>query len=388
MTDLSGLRVLAFCDYFSPDSIGGSERVASEVYRRLANDDAHVLLLTTAVSGGRRRFEADGIDVRVVPALDLRRVTRAQVSLAPAVIREARLLLDAWHPTVLHANSIHFQTSVAAALLHRRTGVPMVTTMHLAQPKDLPLALRAATAAYEQSVGRFILRSSAEVIAVSEGVGRHARRLGVPATRVHVVPNGVDRERFRPDETLERKGGRPLVLFIGRLISNKGPQVLMDAIGRVPDLDFDVVFLGDGPMRRELQREAAERGIEELVRFEGVSEDVAGWLRRADVLVRPSFTEGLPLTVLEAMASRVCVVASNVEGNRDLVRNGQSGLLFPVGDAGALAAALARVLSHPEERSRLAEEGSRSSRAYSWDAAAEATGEILAGVSRGAKAAS
>jgi 1,4-alpha-glucan branching enzyme len=385
MTDLSRLRILAFCDYYSPDSIGGSERVASEVYGRLAGTGAQVMLITTSVSGARRGFEADGIEVRVVPALDLRRVTRAQVSLAPAVIRESRRLRETFRPNVLHANSLHFQTSIAAALLRRRTGVPMVTTMHLSQPKDLPVALRAVTAAYEQIVGRFILASSSAVITVSDAVGRHAQRLGVPTERIHVVPNGVDHQRFRPDETVDGDGNRPLVLFVGRLISNKGPHVLLEAVGKLPGTEVDIVFIGDGPMRQQLERAAREQGTEAHVRFEGVSADVAGWLRRADVLVRPSFTEGLPLAVLEAMASRVCVVASDIAGNADLVRDGDSGLLFAVGDVDALATALRRVLSDPEERRRLALRGWRSSLAYSWDATAEATGKVLAAVSAEAK---
>ena len=89
-------------------------------------------------------------------ALDLRRVTGAQVSLAPKVFRESRRLRKAFQPNVLHANSLHFQTSVAAAFLQRRTRVPMVATMQLARPVDLPVVLRVATSIYEQSVGRFI----------------------------------------------------------------------------------------------------------------------------------------------------------------------------------------------------------------------------------------
>ena len=381
MRDLSGLRILAFCDYYSPDAIGGSERVASEVYSRLASVGADVLLLTTSLSRTHQSYEKDGIRVRAVPALDLRRLTSAQVSLAPMVFRESRKLRDVFQPDVLHANSLHFQTSIAAAILHRRTHVPMVSTMHLARPEDLPLLLRAATATYEQSVGRFILASSSAVIAVSEAVGRHARRLGISRDRIHVVANGVDHDRFQPRAEAYNGLRRPLLLFVGRLISNKGPQILIEALGKPPHIEADLVVIGDGPMRQQLERAVKKQGSEDRVRFAGVSDDVAGWLHRADVLVRPSLTEGLPLTVLEAMASRVCVVASDIAGNADLVRDGESGLLFPAGDAGALAAALDRVISDPEERGRLAAGGWEASQAYSWSTCAEAVGEILAAVS-------
>ena len=178
------------------------------------------------------------------------------------------------------------------------------------------------------------------------------------------------------------------MLFVGRLISNKGPQILIQALAELSDAEADVVFIGDGPMRGQLERAVNELGFHGRVRFAGHSDDVAGWLHRADVLVRPSFTEGLPLTVLEAMASRVCVVASDIAGNADLVRDGESGLLFPVGDAGALAAALDRAISDPQERGRLAEGGWEASRGYSWDACAEATGDILSNVSERVRPAS
>jgi glycosyltransferase involved in cell wall biosynthesis len=388
MKGLSELRILAFCDYYSPDSSGGAERVALEVYRRLVEADAHVLLLTTSLTGMHHDYQEDGIWVWAVPALDLRRVTGAQVSVAPRVFRESRRLQESFQPNVLHANSLHFQTSAAAAFLQRRTRVPMVATMQLARPVDLPAVLRVATSTYEQSVGRFIVRSSSAVIAVSEAVSRHAQRLGAPRDRIHLVPNGVDHDRFYPRSRTGAELERPLVLCVGRLISNKGPQVLIEALARPPRSDVDVVFVGDGPMREELERKVEKLGLRDRVRFEGQSHDVADWLRQADVLVRPSFTEGLPLTVLEAMASRVCVVASDIAGNADLLRHGKSGLLFPVGDAGALAAALHRAISDSQERGRLAERGWEASRAYSWDACAEATGDILSNVSERVRPAS
>jgi glycosyltransferase involved in cell wall biosynthesis len=377
MRDLSGLRILAFCDYFSPDSSGGAERVASEVYGRLAEAGAIVRLLTTTSSREPASFETAGITVRAVPALDLRRLAGGQVSIAPMVIRESIRQRNAFQPTVLHANGLHFQTSAAGAFLQRRTSMPMVSTMHLARAEHLPAGLRAATSIYERSVGRFILRSSSAVIAVSRSVAHHALRLGVPRERIHVVPNGVDHRRFHPAGEAAEPRRRPLVLVVGRLISNKGPQVAIQALRNLPNGSADVVFIGEGPLRKKLERVVDQSGLRDRVRFEGHSKDVDGWLRRADVLVRPSFTEGLPLTVLEAMASGVCVIASDIPGNTDLVRHGETGLLFPVGDACSLAARLRRVLSDQDERRRLAERGWRAAQAFSWDACAESTATIL-----------
>lgn len=376
MSGVGGLKILAFCDHFSPRSSGGAERVALEVYRRLVAQGAHVTVLSAASAGAAREGEIEGIRVRTVPALDLSGVTRAQVSLAPRAMTEAAALARDTRPDVLHANGLHFQSSVAAAVLQLRSRIPLVTTAHLARPEHLPTMTRVLTGAYEGSVGRFILARSVRVIGVSPSVARHTWSLGVSKERIHVIPNGVDHERFHPGEDRVPSQDRPLVLFVGRLIPNKGPQVLLEAIARLRP-DADVVLLGEGPMREELRRRVEALGLGDRVRLEGHRSDVSVWFRRADVLVRPSFTEGLPLTVLEAMASGVCVVASDIGGNSDLVRDAESGVLFPVGDVAALMAGLRRVLEDDTERRRLADAGFEASRGYSWDACAEATGRVL-----------
>lgn len=375
---VAGLQILAFCDYFSADSSGGAERVSHEVYARLAGAGASVTLLTTAPSGAARAWEVDGIRVRSVPSLDLSKVTRAQVSLSPRVMLEAARLGRSLRPDVLHANGLHFQTSVAAAVLRYRTGYPMVTTVHLARPEGLRPLLRTATLSYEQTVGRFVLHGSAAVIAVSEGVREHVLSLGVGSERIVAVPNGVDHARFHPAGGRPVVRPRPVVLFVGRLIPNKGPQVLLEAVRLLHGgVDLEAVFVGDGPLRAQLERTVLAAGLSDVVRFEGHSSDVQGWMRKADVLVRPSFTEGLPLGVLEAMASRLCVVASDVRGNRELVAEGRTGFLFPAGDARALAGTLARVLADADRRREVARAGWQTSHAYTWDVCAAATGEVL-----------
>jgi glycosyltransferase involved in cell wall biosynthesis len=104
---------------------------------------------------------------------------------------------------------------------------------------------------------------------------------------------------------------------------------------------------------------------------------VARQLANADIFVRPSLTEGLPLAVLEAMAARVCVVASDIPGNRDLVRNELNGLLFKPYDSSSLADALRRALRSPLEARSLAEAGYETARSYSWENAARRTAESL-----------
>ncbi len=387
-TAVDGLRVLAFCDYFSGDSSGGAERVAREVYGRLAARGACVTLITATPSQARGPMEVDGLRVHAVRSMDLSGLTRAQVSLAPRAVPEAFRVAAGYRPHVLHANSIHFQTSVAAALLHRSKGIPLVTTVHLSRPSNLPWLTRELTKGYELTVGRFVLRSSGRVIAVSGPVGRHVESLGIPSSKVEVVVNGVDHELFKPNRRARARSKTPVILFVGRLIANKGPQVLLEAANRLAKQGIrpEIVFLGDGPLRSRLMRAAADRGIGGHVHFPGHSSDVPGWLRRADIVVRPSFTEGLPLTVLEAMAAGVCVVASDIPGNAELISHRGNGLLFEVGDPRSLQRELISVLHDPTWRGKLAAAGHQTSLAYSWDACAEAVGGILLAAANGWRA--
>jgi glycosyltransferase involved in cell wall biosynthesis len=157
---------------------------------------------------------------------------------------------------------------------------------------------------------------------------------------------------------------------------------LLDALDHLQSdgIAFRAAFVGDGPQRHDLASRVAGAGLSDRVTFVGHSTDVAGWLARATVLVRPSLTEGMPLTVLEAMASGVLVVASDIPGNTGLVRHLRNGLVFPSGDARALAGMLRFAVENPEVACALAEAGHRSVRSLSWDACAEATLGVLARV--------
>ncbi len=372
------LRILALCDYYSPDQGGGVERVAHEVYRRLVQRGCQITVVTTARRGARWPDEPDGVRVVEVPSIDLTARLGAQICLTRGARVAALEVANEIRPHVLHANSLQFQTSVAAARLHRTTGIPLVLTAHLGGFKHLAPVWRALGWAHERTIGRYVLSQSQRVIAVSQAVADHL--VGVPGMqeRLRIIPNGVDHRVFHPPSVRSLRGEIHL-LFVGRLIANKGPGLLLEAIGilRHQGLPVRLSVAGDGPQGRMLQRRAAGLGISDRVRFIGRSDRVAGLLQDADVFVRPTYTEGMPLAVLEAMASGVCIVASDVGGNRSLISHGENGLLFRTGDAEDLAAALRTVVTDEGERARLAQAGLRTSRTYSWERCATETLRVL-----------
>lgn len=371
-----GLRVLAFCDYFDPLIGGGAERVAAEVYRRLVDWGARVTVVTTAGDGGS--WTHLGVHVVRVSTLNLSRGLGLQVSVSRGAARTASDLIRELRPHVLHANSLQFQTSVAAGRAARRSRVPLVLTAHVAGFESLAQPWRTIAGVHERTVGRFLSRRSARVIAVSDAVAAHvAARLG-PDAPVRVVPNGVDHTVFHPPADAPARSHVQLV-FVGRLVINKGPDTLIDAFAALRRRRSDVrlAVVGDGPLRDMLQHRARNLGVADALTFHGSSDDVAGHLRAADVVVRPSLTEGMPLAVLEAMASRLCVVASDVPGNASLIRDNDNGLLVPPNNPPALTAALERVVSDRSLRLRLAAVAHQDSGDYSWDRCARQTLDVL-----------
>ncbi|MFN8051767.1 MAG: glycosyltransferase family 4 protein [Acidimicrobiales bacterium] len=220
------------------------------------------------------------------------------------------------------------------------------------------------------------LRTATFCAAISSFARSQASLFCEPETwdRLHVVHCGVDPTDTSP--AVERTDGRPVeLLFVGRLEPVKGLLVLLDAVHRLvrDGDDVHLTIVGDGAERGDIEARTAELGLAAAVRFAGYRSDaeVRDHLAAADVFVLPSFAEGVPISLMEALAQEVVVVATNVGGVTELVRHDENGLVVPPGDADALAAAL-RTLAHDGDlRTRLGAAGARRVRAE-FDSAVEA----------------
>ena len=269
-----------------------------------------------------------------------------------------------------------YPDAVAAASLVEPTGKPLwikvhgTDRFHLDHPQRRKLILRTCSKA-------------AGVICVSENVAAVLRAAGVAAEQVHVVPNGVDHQRFRYRAREEAMHGLPqaaarqgghVVLYVGNLTSIKGPDVLLDAWAQLlcapGEFKARLIFAGDGTLRRTLEQKARTLGIGDSVLFLGSvpHAEVALWMNLADCLCLPSLSEGMPNAVLEALVSGLPVVASDVGACRELLKDEPSSCLVPVGNHSALSAAILQVLAQPVDRVGMA---ARHAAKYSWARSAE-----------------
>jgi sugar transferase (PEP-CTERM/EpsH1 system associated) len=201
-------------------------------------------------------------------------------------------------------------------------------------------------------------------ITVSRDLGRYlCERVGIESSRITQICNGVDTERFRPPEDgraalpgLAPAPGECVVIgTVGRLVPVKDQVTLVRACALLLRSDPGVakrlrlVIVGDGPLREALDAEIQALGLAGIALLAGARDDVADWLRAMDVFVLPSLAEGISNTILEAMASGLPVIATNVGGNAELVAEG-TGRLVACGDAQALASHIRGYMDDPRLR--------------------------------------
>ncbi len=278
---------------------------------------------------GVERFEELGVRTVIVPA-----------GASNTVLLTARLtrLLRRLRPSVAHVTDVWPPALVAARLAR----VPRLIVTH--HTPELPRR--------DNLAGRLWSRlgwaARPEVIYTSES--QRAEDGREPA---HVIALGIDLDRFAGGKpTLPRDG--PLVGTVARLAEQKGQRYLLEAASLLPEARFAIV--GDGELRPELEALAAKLGVAERVLFTGARDDVPDLLASFDVFAFPSLFEGLCLAVIEAQAAGIPVVATPVGGIRETVVDGETGLLVPPRDAGALAAAIRRLLDDPDAAARMAAE--------------------------------
>ena len=339
-------------NYEYPPLGGGAGQATAALAREFFVAGHEPLVLTSRFRGQPREETVAGVRLRRVAVVRRRadRCTPAEMltflaSASAVAWREMR----AWRP----AASIAFfgiPSGPVGALLQFTARVPCVVSLRGGdvpgfQPYDLAL--------FHRLLGpciRLLWRHAAAVVANSAGLRDLARR-SAPAQAVRVIPNGVDAQTFHPAAENERPSGGPVrLLFVGRVVFQKGLDVLLRALAALPaGLAWELEIIGDGEQRATLTAEAARLDLAERITFAGWCDraGIAERYRAADVFVFPSRDEGMPNVVLEAMASGLPIVATAIAGSEDLVREGENGHLVPPDDAASLTAALARLLADP-----------------------------------------
>lgn len=343
---------LRVCQLLHTLNVGGAEVLTARLVRRLREQHDFVFVCLDELGSLGEELRREGFTVEVLarkPGLDVRCVWR----LASFLRRQRVQLVQAHQYTP-------FSYAQLARLLY--PSAPILFTEHGRHQPDYPRRKR-------MLFNRWMLRRRDHVVAVGEAVKQALiANEGLPAGRIEIVYNGIDTDRFTPssDERVKVRhelGLNPdsLAIFqVARLDYLKDHPTAVRAVARVVKEvpDARLFLVGEGPERPAVEAEIDRVGARQQVIFLGLRKDIPQLLRGADVFLLTSTSEGIPLTIIEAMATALPVVSTNVGGTGEVITE-QTGLLAPSGDDAALAAALVRLANDSPLRRQMGDAGRR-----------------------------
>ncbi|MFA4948779.1 MAG: glycosyltransferase [Candidatus Krumholzibacteriia bacterium] len=256
-------------------------------------------------------------------------------------------------PDIVHTHN--FFSHVHGAVAARMTGIPVIHTKHGRAVSSL---------AWSPALRRRLYRLADKIVVVSNETGEiFRRRSGVEAGRIVVIRNGIDFNRYNGPGRKEVLGafgiaGSAARVFgsVSRLNPVKDHATMIRAFGEVVRdfADCALLIVGDGPERGAIERLVRELQLESRVILVGFTNDIPKYLAAMDAFLQPSREEGLSLTILEAAAAGVPVIATPVGGTPEIISNGETGTFIPVGDVDALAGAMRSFLAAPEPFKQMA----------------------------------
>lgn len=333
--------------------VGGAEVLAARLARRMQDRFRFIFACLDGLGTLGAELQQEGFPVKVLgrkPGIDLHCVRRlAQVA-------------EDQHARLIHAHQYTpFFYSRAPGWAGRR--VPVLFTEHGRVHPDLPNRKRIV-------FNRLFLRDCDRVVAVGESVKRALiANEGIPSGRIDVIYNGVrladfshdPQERLQVRQELGLSPTAPVAIQVARLDYLKDHLTAVRTAERVSQSrpDFKLLLVGEGPERPKIEEEIRNRNLGDVVRLLGLRTDVQRLLCAADLFLLTSISEGIPVTLIEAMSARLPVVSTNVGGVEEVVVPGQTGWTAPAGDDQQLADSLLCLLADPVEGRAFGEAGRR-----------------------------
>lgn len=261
---------------------------------------------------------------------------------------------------VIHAHTHLFYSTLVCALLRRIGSSPLVITNHGLYSQTAPKRL---SKFWLNSFGVFIYKTADKIICLTMSDKSELVKLGIDESKIAIIPNWIDTNKFYPSPEREIKNR---LLYVGRLVPGKGVHVLINSFcDIVKDIPSSrLVIIGSGPDEAKLKQMADDYSLNDVIEFKKDLNDgeLLDEYQKCSVFVLPSFSEGFPLTILEAMSCKKPVIASaNIH---DVV--GNAGIVVSYGSSNELRSAIVSLLLDEDKMKRCVEECSRSIERYTW----------------------
>jgi glycosyltransferase involved in cell wall biosynthesis len=377
------MRVCLVNALFHPFS-GGIEKHMYELSRELVRLGVDVTVVTGRINDLPKREDMDGVDVRRVPCKAVRvpLLYPPPLVLSPLFYFHLGRLDEELNFDLIHLHNRFFIDFNLASAYARIKNKPFVMTAHNPRPKHVASAAGALGVAYDWLIGRWPFILADRVIAVSEWTKQDIAKYGVDRSKIETIHNGINVESYRPragGSAREKYGVRGnMLLFVGRMVPQKGVSYLLEAMPRVlrRHPGTKLVLVGRGSLCDGLRRHAAKLGLDGSAVFSGfVDEDeLKDAYGACDLFVLPSTVEPFGIVVAEAMASGKPVVCTDSGGVREIVDDGASGFVVPPRSPEALADKINALLSDARLRADMGLKGREAAeRRFDWKLIARRT---------------
>lgn len=326
------MKLLVFAPYYPPH-IGGLETYADELNRRLAEEGYEVLVVAPLLPSNLPGSEsaANNLEILRFPAFEIISSYPLPKFWKPLFWRQMGFVFRKDFDVIFSHTRFFLVSSLLAFTYAKMKRKPWLHIEHGSDFVQLTnKAYSSVARIYDLTLGRFALRRADHVVAISKAAKDFVERLA-PSAKTTVVYRGFDFEKIDAVEAVRQgnKKEKMELVFIGRLISSKGPSDLLKAVSYIKDAKFRLLIIGDGPERQNLEKLSEELSFTDKIEFLGALPwpETISILKSADIFINPSYTEGLPTTVIEAALCRTAIVATNVGGTPEIITDGESGFL-------------------------------------------------------------
>ena len=352
-------KILIWCPLYPPNT-GGLQNHAQEFNIHMAEQGWEILTLTPLITPNTPEEESPKTNIKIIrfpafeiiPNYPLPKIWKPKFWKALHTAHKFSKSKNT--KTIIISRTRFFITSLFALVHNKLTHTPWVHIEHGSDFVHLGKITSLIARIYDYTIGRTVFKNATHLIANSHASAKFIKKIS--NKKATVIYRGIEEEEISsitPENSLkETCKNKTIITYAGRLVTGKGVRHLLDAVEPLEKNSYQLLIIGNGPEKKNLKEQVKKLNITSNVTFLGDLpwQQVIAILKISHIMANPSYNEGIPTNVIEAMLSSTAVIATNVGGTTELVTNNTTGLLIPPKDTHALKIALRTLSENPKLR--------------------------------------